>query len=227
MSPAGAGADDLSAVQTVLPVSRETGDRLAAYVALIRKWNKADNLVGPSTLPEIWRRHIADSAQLVALFPESQRWLDLGSGAGLPGIVIAVLLAGKPDAAVHLVESNRRKCAFLRQAIRATGAPATVHEGRVEAVVADWDAPVDRISARAFAPLGRLLELASPLMERGVPGAFHKGQDFVREISEVPQSWGYDLVKHESRLGGGGVILEVRNLHRRAADSQQAVDRSP
>jgi len=223
----GTTRDDLSAVETILPVSRETGERLEAYVALIRKWNKADNLVGSSTLDTIWQRHIADSAQLVALFPESRRWLDLGSGGGLPAIVVAILLAGQKGAAVHLVESNRRKCAFLRQAIRTTGAPATVHEGRVEAVLADWQAPVDMVSARAFAPLSRLLDLAAPVMTLGVPGAFHKGQDFVREIAETPQSWGCDLVKHDSRLGAGGVILEVRNLRRQSEDSPQAAERSP
>ncbi len=206
-----------SAVAAITPVSRETGERLAAYVALLRKWQKADNLVSAATLGDVWRRHVADSAQLVALYPEARRWLDLGSGAGLPGLIVAILLTGAPGAKVHLVESNRRKCAFLRQAIRETGAPAAVHEGRAEAVLSEWTEPVDRISARALASLSVLLGLAEPLMSAGVPAAFHKGQDFVREISEATQSWDFDLVKHVSRVGEGGMILDVSHLRRKAS----------
>ncbi len=210
-------ADDLSTLSEIVPVSRETGERLKAYVALLRKWQKADNLVSTATLDAVWRRHIADSAQLAALFPNDRRWLDLGSGAGLPGLVIAILGADKPGTMVHLIESNRRKCAFLRQAIRTTHAPAIVHEGRAEDLLRTWSEPVDRVCARALAPLADLLALAAPVMEQGVPAAFHKGQDFVREISEATQSWGFDLVKHDSRLGGQGVILEIANLKRRTS----------
>ncbi len=207
-------SDGLEALTDIVPVSRETGERLTAYVALLAKWQRAENLIAPSTLPAVWRRHVADSAQLTALFPETRRWLDLGSGAGFPGLVVAILAAGQGDTVVHLVESNRKKCAFLRAAIRATGAPAIVHEGRIENLIASWEAPVERISARALAPLGGLLELAAPLMEKGVPAAFHKGQDFVREISAATQSWGFDLVKHDSRVGDGGVILDISRLSR-------------
>ena len=212
-------ADDISALSDIIPVSRETGARLDVYVALIRKWQRADNLIAPGTLPELWRRHIADSAQLAALFPTTRRWLDLGSGAGLPGLVVAILQADDPNAVVHLVESNRRKCAFLREVIRETGARAVVHDGRIESVLADWSAPVERISARALAPLGRLLDLASPLMLRGTPAAFHKGQDFVREIAEATQSWDFDLVEHASRVGVGGAILDITRLNPRRIDT--------
>ena len=121
---------------------------------------------------------------------------------------------GAPDITVHLVESNRKKCAFLRAAIRETGAPAVVHEGRIETVIASWSEPVERISARALAPLGDLLALAAPLMLQGVPAAFHKGRDFVREIAEATQYWGFDLVKHDSRVGDGGAILDISHLSR-------------
>ncbi len=207
--------DGLSALTDIVPVSRETGERLAAYVALLEKWQRAENLIAPSTVPQIWRRHVADSAQLVALFPQARRWLDLGSGAGFPGVVVAILHAGTDAAAVHLVESNRKKCAFLRAAIRETAAPATVHEGRVDRVLAAWSEPVDRVSARALAPLKELLALAAPVMEKGVPAAFHKGQDFVREIAEATQSWDFDLVKHDSRVGDGGAILDISHLRPR------------
>jgi 16S rRNA (guanine527-N7)-methyltransferase len=206
--------DDLAALTDIVSVSRETGERLVAYVALLRKWQRAENLIAASTLPDVWRRHVADSGQLVALFPEARRWLDLGSGAGFPGLVIAILHADTDGARVHLVESNRKRCAFLRAAIRETHAPAIVHEGRIEELTATWSEPVDRISARALAPLGELLALAAPLMEQGVPAAFHKGQDFVREIDEATQSWAFDLVKHNSRVGDGGAILDISHLRR-------------
>ena len=207
-------SDGPEALSDIVAVSRETAERLAAYVALVRKWQRAENLIAPSTLGEIWRRHVADSAQLAALFPETRAWLDLGSGAGFPGLVVAIIGAEHGGTVVHLVESNRKKCAFLRAAIRATEAPAIVHEGRIESLLASWVEPVERISARALAPLAELLDLAAPLMEKGVPAAFHKGRDFVGEVEQATQSWGFDLVKHESRVGDGGAILEISHLSR-------------
>lgn len=207
-----AAAHDLSALDDIMPVSRETGERLEAFVALLRKWQSAENLVSADTLAEIWRRHVADSLQLVALYSDAQRWLDIGSGAGFPGLVVAI--AGRQGTHVDLIESNRRKGAFLRQAIRDTGAPATVHDSRAERILRAWNSPVDRIAARAVAPLPRLLELAEPLMVKGVPAAFHKGRDFEREIEEATQSWVFDLVRHPSRISGG-VILDISNLRRK------------
>lgn len=207
-------SNSLEALAGIAPVSRETGERLAACVALLEKWQRAENLIAPSTLPVIWQRHVADSAQLTVLFPEVRRWLDLGSGAGFPGLVVAILGMSQPGMKVHLVESNRKKCAFLRQAIRVSGAPAVVHEARIEDAIQGWSEPIDRISARALAPLTELLRLAAPLMEQGVPAAFHKGQDFVREIEEATQSWAFDLVKHDSRVGDGGAILDISHLRR-------------
>lgn len=210
-------ADDLSALDGILDVSRETGERLKAYVALLRKWQPAENLVSPKTLPEIWRRHIADAAQLVRLFPDDRRWVDLGVGAGLPGLVIALCLPS--DGTVHLVESNRRKCAFLRAAIRETGAPALVHEGRIEDVLAGWSEPVDRVTARALAPLDALLGLASPLMGRGVPAAFLKGEDWAAEVEQARRRWQFSLEAHASLTGEGGVILDIGGL-RPATESE-------
>ena len=135
------------------PVSRETYGRLAALVALVKKWQRAENLVAASTLDTIWTRHVADSAQLVAVFPKIRHWLDLGSGGGFPGLVTAILLGdgSRDDGTVHLVESNARKCAFLRTAVRDIGAPAVVHHGRIEDILARFEAPVEAISARALA----------------------------------------------------------------------------
>ena len=207
-----AAADTISSLDGIVAVSHETSEKLETFVALLRKWQAAENLISPKTLPEIWTRHVADSAELVRLFPEARTWLDLGSGGGFPGIVVA--LVGAPGTYVHLVESNARKCAFLRTAIRETGAPATVHEGRVGAIIENWERPVDRISARAVAGLTRLLNLAEPLMAQGVPAAFQKGEDFRREVVEASQSFAFDLVEHRSRVGEG-VILDIANLRRK------------
>ena len=206
------GRDDVSALDGVVQVSRETAERLQAFVALLRKWQPAENLISPKTLREVWRRHVADSAELVRLFPQTLRWLDIGTGAGFPGLVVAIL--GGPGTHVVLIESNVRKCAFLRAAIRETGAPATVHEGRAEILLATWDTKVDRLVARAVAPLVRLLDLAEPIMVRGVPAAFHKGAEFAAEIDEASHSFDFDLIEHASRVGEG-VILEIANLRRK------------
>jgi len=212
-------------LETLVAVSRETIGRLETLVALVRKWQPAENLVAPSTLPTIWRRHVADSAQLAALFPDVRRWLDLGSGAGFPGLVLACILAEVPGGGVHLVESNARKCAFLRQAIRETESPATVHQGRIEDVLEAWTAPVEMVTARALAPLGRLLDLSAPVLSRGARAAFLKGADFVREIDEATQSWELDLVKHQSRINEHGVILEIRRATRKDGARQGAMKR--
>jgi 16S rRNA (guanine527-N7)-methyltransferase len=209
-------ADDASALSDFLRVSRETRECLERFVALLRKWQAAENLISPNTLPQIWRRHVADSAQLVRLFPQSRRWLDLGSGGGFPGIVVAILLSDTAGSHVDLVESNGRKCAFLRQAIRETRAPASVHEGRIADLVRDWRAPIDVVTARALAPLDRLFEMTQPLVARGARAAFHKGRDFAREIDEASQSWDFDMVKHASLVEDGSVILEITRLARKA-----------
>lgn len=204
-------ADGPDALTGIVAVSRETAERLAAFVALLKKWQPAENLIAPSTIDTLWRRHVADSAQLTALFPGST-WLDLGSGGGFPGVVVALLGAKH----VHLVESNRRKCAFLRAAIRETVAPATVHEARVEEVLASWSEPVDRISARALAPLADLLALAEPATKMGVPAAFMKGVDYQREVDDARSGWEFDLTVHPSRTEKGAAILDIRNARRRA-----------
>lgn len=197
-----------------LDVPRETAERLETYVALVRKWQPAENLVSPSTLPEIWTRHVADSAQLVPLFPDAVRWLDLGSGAGFPGLVVACLIAGRAGAEVHLVESNQRKCAFLRKVVAETGAPATVHQGRIESVLAGWDRAVDVVTARALAPLPVLLDLCGHLLTGPTVGGFPKGRGFASEVTAASKSWAFDLVQHASRFDPDGAILAVSQVVR-------------
>ncbi|BCP55786.1 ribosomal RNA small subunit methyltransferase G [Kaistia sp. 32K] len=209
--------DTIAAVEAILPVSRETGERLERYVALLRKWQPAQNLVSPNTLNQIWLRHVADCAQLVALFPDTRRWLDLGSGAGLPGMITAILLAGREGAVVHCVEANQRKCAFLRTVIRETSAAAVVHEGRIESVLKQWNEPVERISARALASLKDLLDLSAPVLATGSIGTFHKGEDFEGELAEASKSWSLDLVRHKSMIDERSSIVEICRAERRSS----------
>ena len=163
-------------------VSRETADRLAAFAELLQRWQRRINLVGPASLGALWRRHIDDSAQLHPLLPKGARTLvDLGSGAGFPGLVLAVL--GVPD--VHLIESDQRKAAFLREAARVTGVRVTVHASRAE-TVAPFGA--DAVTARALAPLVRLLPLARRFARPDTVILLPKGQDVDRELTEATKS---------------------------------------
>lgn len=201
--------EDALALAGVAPVSRETMDRLRRFVALLDTWRKAENLLSDHTMEDVWERHVADSAQLLALAPGAVRWVDLGSGAGFPGMILAILLAGVHGSSVDLVESNQRKCAFLRAAARETGAVATVRCGRIETILPDWSAPVDAVSARALAPLDVLCGLLAPLLARGIPAFLHKGAAFGAELTEASHHWTLDLVEHQSRIGSG-VIVELR-----------------
>jgi 16S rRNA (guanine527-N7)-methyltransferase len=187
-------------------------DRLGILVSLVGKWQRAENLVSPTSLGAIWQRHVADSAQLVPLFPKANVWLDIGSGGGFPGLVVACLVADEPGRVVHLVESNERKCAFLRRAAAATGVPAVVHQGRAEHLADTWMPPPDVVTARAVAPLPALFRLVAPFMGPNGRAALHKGRDFDREIGEASQYWDFDLVRHTSRIDASSVILEVSRL---------------
>jgi len=205
-------SDDPSAVAEAFAVSRETLERLKIYVDLVHKWQKSQNLVAPSTLPKIWSRHVADSLQVHALLPQARRWVDFGSGAGFPGLVTAICLAGVEGAAVHLVESNRGKAAFLRTVARETGAPAIVHAERIDVFSQGFVESVDAVSARALASLTILAGFSQPFVARGAVAVFHKGQDFAVELEEATQSWELNLLKHSSRIDPGGCLIEVRGI---------------
>jgi len=201
----------IDAVKALYPVSRETSERLEHFVALVLKWSKAINLIAPSTLPDLWTRHVADSAQLFALNPAPVRWLDLGSGGGFPGMVTAILLLETDGGHVDLVESNQKKAAFLRTAIRETGARATVHAIRVEDAARRLSG-LRAISARAVADLDSLLALASPWLAAGATAWLHKGRDYRREIEKARRSWRFDLLEHRSRIDADSVILQLDNV---------------
>ena len=163
--------------------------RLDRFVEALLTWQAKTNLIAPSTIPELWTRHIADLLQLLALAPSAKHWVDFGSGGGFPGIPIACALAGTPGAVIHLVESNHKKAAFLREAVRLTGAPAKVHARRVEDFVDGFAEPVEIVTARALAPLENLLAKAYPLLKRGAQALFLKGQDVEVELTEASKCW--------------------------------------
>ena len=220
-------------------VSRETIAALAAYEGLLRQWQKAMNLVASGTLDAIWSRHFADSAQLLPLAATARTWVDLGSGAGFPGLVIAILLAdremsptpqrhpqegGEPPAQatarVSLVESNVRKCAFLREVVRQSGISAGVAvdilSTRIEiaATQASLKAP-DVVSARALAPLDKLLALAAPLFASSTVGLFLKGRDVAAELRAAESLWNFNLELVPSCTDGDARIVVIRNLERK------------
>lgn len=211
-------ASDKDQALTLTPVSRETEERLDAYVALLLRWQATTNLVAPSTLPHLWTRHIADSLQLLDLMPSARKWIDLGSGGGFPGIVLACALADDSGAMVNLVERNTRKAAFLREALRVTGGRGTVHTMDIGDYVDSLNTPVDCVTARALAPLETLLGFAEPLVKNGAVAVFPKGQDVGQELTEATKYWTIDPQLYPSRTGQGWIV-EIGSIERRSVSS--------
>ncbi|WP_213269432.1 16S rRNA (guanine(527)-N(7))-methyltransferase RsmG [Hyphomonas sp.] len=203
------GQDDRAAFLAANDVSRETLDRLGQVIATLDVWRQKSNLIGPKEWPQIWTRHVGDSWQLLDHIAQTARVVDLGSGAGFPGLIIA---AARPSGHVTMVESVGKKCAFLRAAIDAAGLPASVHQGRVEA------APLisaEFVTARAFAPMPELLDYAAPWLRKGAVGVFPKGERWKEELTAARQRWNFAYEAIQSRSGGSGVILIVREVSRR------------
>jgi 16S rRNA (guanine527-N7)-methyltransferase len=205
-------AKDRARALSLTPVSRETTERLDRFVDLLLDWQRRVNLVAPSTESVLWTRHIADSLQLIALAPDARVWADLGSGAGFPGLVIACALAGQPGALVHLVESNGRKTAFLREAARVTEAPVVVHTLRVADFVQKAPEDIEAVTARALAPLPELLAAAYPLLKNGAVGLFPKGQGAAAELTEAAKCWRIQETLAASRTDPKAQIIVVRGL---------------
>jgi len=208
-------ADDFA---TAFEVSRETLTRLEIYADCLREWNRAINLVSPTTIEHLWQRHFADSAQLLAYATDSRNFADLGSGAGFPGLTLAILLSEHNDVNVQLIESNGKKCAFLRHIARQTGTPVEIVEARIETLA---DRPtlkhVDCITARALAPLGKLLGFAAPLFAEDTKALFLKGRETEREIEEAATEWSFQARLHQSRTDPDGQIVEISNLSKLVA----------
>ena len=197
---------DAAAFQKATGVSRETLGRLQAYHDLLLKWQLKINLVGPATIADAWRRHFLDSAQLFALLPEgTQRLVDLGSGAGFPGLALAIF--GAPD--VHLIESDARKCAFLREAARVAGVDVTVHNQRIEAVSG---LHVDVVTARALAPVAELLRLGAPLLRPGGCFLLLKGRNVEPELTEATKCWNMAVQRQSSRSDDEGCVLRLSDV---------------
>jgi 16S rRNA (guanine527-N7)-methyltransferase len=183
---------------------------LERYRQLLSEWNAVMNLVGPASLRDFWNRHAWDSAQLLKLDPSAKTWADLGAGAGLPGVVLAILGKGRPGFHVHLVESMAKRCRFLAAVVAELALPATVHNTRAE----NLDLAVDSVTARACAPLVRLLGYAWPYLAKGATGWFLKGQDVASDLEEATKSWKFEAEIVPSLSDPRGQIVRVRRLRR-------------
>jgi len=201
-------------------VSRETLARLKIHAEMLLDWNTRQNLVSEGSLADLWRRHFWDSAQLAPYVPMSAASLvDLGSGAGFPGLVIAEILRERPGLRVVLYEATAKKCRFLEAAATRLGLPVEVRQGRIEDAAPEI---FDCITARACAPLAKLVVYAQRFWGRKSVGLFLKGQNVEVELTESHKSWRMELVRHQSRSDPSGVILEIRELHRVAAPNNRA-----
>lgn len=201
-------------------VSRETlslpiRQRLEIIVAQIRKWQPHINLVASSTLDQIWERHIDDSLQICHLVPEARHWIDLGSGGGFPGLVVAASLMDRNDFHMVLVESNGKKCAFLRETARLAALPVTVLHGRIEMIVSTLKQSFDVVSARAVASFEQLLVLSEPLLAKGAVGIFPKGQDVDDELAHATMSWSLVVNLIHSQTEPNARIVLVRSASRK------------
>lgn len=215
--------EDRQRALAMFDVSRETILRLDRFVDLLLTWQRQTNLVSPSTVPSLWTRHVADSLQLLDLVKASYRepsvWIDLGTGGGFPGLVLACALADVPGAHVHLIESNLKKAAFLREAARETKVPATVHAARIETLVPTLGTVATYVTARALAPLPDLLEMIAPFLKKGAKALLLKGQDIDHELTESTKHWNIRSEIMPSRTSTAGRILIVHALSRRASAS--------
>ncbi len=188
----------------------ETISRFEIYAALLRKWQRTINLVAPSTLDQIWTRHFADSLQVFEAAPDAKLWMDLGSGAGFPGLVIAIRLAEVPGTEIHLVESDQRKCAFLRDVSRETGAPVEIHTERIEALFEHFDEPIEAVTSRALAPLPQLVLYAEKLLEKGAIGVFPQGEKASGQLTDSRLNDRFTLNERPSLVSPGSWLAMVR-----------------
>jgi 16S rRNA (guanine527-N7)-methyltransferase len=196
-------------------VSRETFLRLERYVELLQQWQARHNLVSSDTIAEIWQRHILDSVQIFALRPKARSWVDIGSGGGLPGLVLASFLS-ESNGHIILVESNRKKAAFLQHVTGTLSLPVTVLAQRIEDVALTIG-PVDVVTARALANLQTLLGYANPLLKKGAVALFLKGSDYQRELTEAEQNWHISYQLHGSITDPQSRIVEILEAQRRAS----------
>jgi len=208
MPPKTFDRDDFVAVMDPGP---DVMARLDAFLAILTTWNARMNLVGPSALADFWGRHAYDSAQLLSHAPEARIWADLGAGAGFPGIVLAIFLRDNANTKVHLIESMAKRCAFLRSVSMDLDLPTLIHNSRAESLHLS---PVDVVTARALAPMPRLLEYAHPLLKGSAVGLFLKGRDVDRELEEARKSWRFEVSLSPSASDPEGRIVSLKRLSR-------------
>jgi 16S rRNA (guanine527-N7)-methyltransferase len=185
---------------------------LHSFLALLEAWNSRMNLVGPTALSSFWLRHAYDSAQLLHVEPSALRWADIGAGAGFPGLILAILLKGRADAQVHLIESMAKRVRFLAEVSQALDLPTHIHHGRAE----DTRAPkgLEIITARACAPFPRLLGYTEHLFKAGARGVFLKGRDVESELTEARLNWKFQAVLLPSQSDSSGRIVRIERLSR-------------
>lgn len=199
-------------ISTEQGVSRETFEKLRTYNNLLIKWNQKINLVSPATIKSAWDRHFLDSLQLTKFVKNQDLWIDLGSGAGFPALVTSIYLNQyKPNLTTTLVESDARKCAFMRTVIRTVDAKAIVQQARIEDVT---PTSYDIVSSRALAPLNQLFGYAGRLSHEETTCLFPKGKNWEKEVDDARRNWRFDIQAHKSLTEDEAVILEVRNVQR-------------
>jgi len=198
------------AFQTAMDATDAQMRDLDRYRLMLEDWNGRLNLVGPSALASFWPRHALDSAQLLRLAPDALRWADLGTGAGLPGLILAIMLKTRPGARIHLVETLAKRCRFLEAVVEALDLPAEVINGRAEAI----PLAVDVVTARAVAALPRLLTFAHPCLKAGAVGLFLKGRTAQSELDEARLDWRLDAELIQSLSDPDGRIVEIRSAYR-------------
>jgi 16S rRNA (guanine527-N7)-methyltransferase len=202
------GVTDAAGFQAATGASDHAMAELRQFRELLTVWNERMNLVGPASLPNFWNRHAWDSAQLLTYAPEARIWADLGAGAGLPGVVLAILLKEHEGGHVHLVESMAKRCRFLSEVVSQLDLPATIHNARAE----DLSLKTDIVTARACAPLDRLLGYARPYFKRGATALFLKGQDVVSELTHASKYWKFNSDLKPSLSDPRGFVLQVKGL---------------
>jgi len=201
--------DEAAFQATVGASARQMAD-MRVFREMLIDWNGRMNLVGPSALGEFWRRHALDSAQLRDLAPQARTWADLGAGAGFPGLVLAILAKDKPGSHIHLVESAAKRCRFLQAVVDALALPATVHHARAESLTLS----VDVVTARACAPMVKLLGYAWPYLRVGATGLFLKGPDVEVEVQAAAKYWKFDAKFIPSISSPEGRIVQLKGISR-------------
>lgn len=201
---------DAAGFQALVGATDAQIEGLVRFQELLAEWNEVMNLVGPLTIATYWTRHALDSAQLIPLAPEATTWADLGAGAGLPGVVLAILLKGRAGAKVHLVESMAKRCRFLEVVAKDLDLPVQIHNARAE----DLKLKVDIVTARACAPMTKLLGFAEPYLRNGATGLFLKGQEVETELTEARKAWTFDSQLRTSQSDPRGRIVQVKRLSR-------------